>query len=105
MKISMLATVMTSAMLFAGCLSAPFQPPTGLVTVQKAPLSTDGNWKTGTKKGESSSMSILGLVAVGDCSVDAAAKAGGLEKIHYADYGYKNFFGIYQSATVIVYGE
>ena len=58
----------------AGCLSAPFQPPSGLVSITKAPLSTEGNWEVGSKKGESSSFSVLGLYASGDCSIEAAAR-------------------------------
>ena len=93
-------------LLLSGCLSAPFEPPVGLVSVIKAPLSTEGNWEMGSKSGESSSISILlGLVAVGDCSISTAAEAGGVSKVNHVDYEYRNILGIYQKATVIVYGE
>jgi len=89
----------------AGCLSAPFQPPGGVVSVTKAPLSTEGNWDVGSKKGEASSFSVLGLYASGDCSIAAAARNGGLKKIGHVDYEYFNVIGIWQKATVIAYGE
>ncbi len=89
----------------SGCLSAPFQPPSGVVSVTTAPLSTEGNWDVGTKKGEASSFSVLGLYASGDCSIAAAARNGGLKKIGHVDYEYVNIIGIWQKATVIVYGE
>ena len=89
----------------AGCLSAPFQPPSGAVSITKAPLSTEGNWEVGSKKGEASSFSVLGLYASGDCSIAAAARNGGLKKIGHVDYEYFNVIGIWQKATVIVYGE
>lgn len=89
----------------AGCLSAPFQPPSGMVSVTKAPLSTEGNWEVGSKKGEASSFSILGLYASGDCSIATAARNGGLRKIGHVDYEYVNIVGIWQKATVIAYGE
>ena len=89
----------------AGCLSAPFQPPSGAVSITKAPLSTEGNWDVGNKSGESSSFSVLGLYAGGDCSIAAAARNGGLKKIGHVDYEYFNVIGIWQKATVIVYGE
>ncbi len=89
----------------AGCLSAPFQPPSGMVSVTKAPLSTEGNWDVGSKKGEASSFSILGLYASGDCSIATAARNGGLKKICHVDYEYVNIVGIWQKATVIAYGE
>ena len=89
----------------AGCLSAPFQPPSGVVSVTTAPLSTEGNWDIGTKSGKSSSFSVLGLYASGDCSIATAARNGGLKKSGHVDYEYVNVIGIWQKATVIVYGE
>ena len=94
-----------SAIGLSGCLSAPFQPPTGLYAETKAPLSTEGNWDVGSKKGEASSFSVLGLYASGDCSIGTAARNGGLRKIGHVDYEYVNVIGIWQKATVIAYGE
>ena len=103
MSATILVTFLTIGV--AGCLSAPFQPPNGLVSVTTAPLSTEGNWDVGSKKGEASSFSVLGLYASGDCSIAAAARNGGLKKIGHVDYEYFNVIGIWQKATVIVYGE
>ena len=89
----------------AGCVWAPFQPPAGLVTSYKAPLSTDGNWKNGSKVGTSSAISVLGLVATGDCSLKAAMDEGDLKSAEYADYEYFNILGIYQKVTLRVVGE
>ena len=99
------STVGAMSLLLGGCLCAPFEPPLGLVSVVKAPLSTEGNWEMGNKRGESSSISILGIAAVGDCSISTAAEAGGVKKVNHVDYEYRNILGIYQKATVIVYGE
>ena len=88
-----------------GCVSAPFQPPVGLVAHVKAPLSTDGNWKVGMKSGSASVQSVLGLYAWGDCSITAAAENGGLRRIDFVDYEYNNVIGIWQKATVTAYGE
>ena len=90
---------------FGGCVVAPFQPPMGAVSVVQAPLSTEGNFNAGSKKGEASAKCILGIVSVGDCSIDAAAKNGGLQKVNHLDYGYLNVFGVFQKTTVIAYGE
>ena len=89
----------------AGCLSAPFQPPSGVVSVTTAPLSTEVNWEVGSKRGEASSTSVLGLYASGDCSIAAAARNGGLKKVGHVDYEYVNIVGVWQKATVIVYDE
>lgn len=88
-----------------GCLRAPFQPPAGAVTVYSAPLTTDCNVKQGTKTGSADAISILGLVSAGDCSLNAAIKAGGLKEAYYADYKYMSILGIFQKVTVNVVGE
>lgn len=99
-------TLFAGAMALAsGCVVAPFQPPMGIVSVVKAPLSTEGDFSASPKCGESSSVSILGLVSTGDCSIDSAVKSAGLKKINHIDYGYLNIIGVYQKATVYVYGE
>ena len=104
-RISTIAFVALLAIGVAGCLSAPFQPPGGVVSVTTAPLPTEGNWDVGSKRGEASSFSVLGLYASGDCSIATAARNGGLKKISHVDYEYFNVIGIWQKATVIAYGE
>ncbi len=49
--------------------------------------------------------SILGAVSWGDCSINAAAKDGGLSTIDSADYKYYNILGVYQTFTTIVHGK
>lgn len=105
MKILTPAMLTLSALLLGGCLSAPFQPPSGIISSTRAPLSTEGNWEVGSKTGEASSTSALGLYATGDCSVATAARNGGLKKVTHVDYEYINVIGIWQKATVIVHGE
>lgn len=88
-----------------GCVSAPFQPPVGLVSKVSAPLSTDGNWKVGMKSGSTDSKCVLGIYAWGDCSITAAARNGGLKRVDFVDYKYDNVLGIWQKVTVTAYGE
>ena len=103
MKKLLIASVSGAAL--CGCVSAPFMPPTGMVAEVKAPLSTDGSWKVGQKSGSAASQSVLGLYAWGDCSITAAARAGGLTRVDYVDYKYDNVIGIWQKVTVTAYGE
>lgn len=75
-----------------------------LYTEVKAPLSATSN--TGYSKiGKASCQSILGLVATGDASIEAAAKNGGITKIHHVDYESKNILGIIGTFTAVVYGD
>lgn len=91
----------------SGCYSAPVMPPLGWVFMDvTAPLDIDQSESAvGTKSGKASSMSILGLVAVGDCSIESAAQDGGITTIQGADYEFFHILGIYQSFTTVVHGE
>ena len=106
MKIKIGVIAVVAATLMAGCISAPFVPPLGAISVVKAPLSVDHN-KTAvtTKAGTSDCICILGLVAVGDASTQTAAENGKLKTIQHADYEYLNILGIFQKTTVVVHGE
>ena len=48
---------------------------------------------------------ILGLVAWGDASAEAAAKDGGITIIEHVDYEYMNILFIYQRFTTIAHGK
>jgi len=92
----------------AGCYVTPVQPPRGwIVSNVKAPLSADNQGvsvvasKTGTAKVEN----YLGIISVGDCSIEEATKDVGIKKISYVDYEYFNVLGVYQRFTIIVYGD
>lgn len=58
-----------------------------------------------TKTGSASCKGILGLVATGDCSVDAAMKNGGLKKVTFVDVKGESILGIINTYTTIVYGD
>lgn len=90
--------------LLVGCMPVKTPVMGVLFTDVKAndsPTSNVGMKKTGNAK----CISVLGLVAVGDCSIEAAMKNGGITKIHHVDYNAKNILGIYAEYTVDVYGE
>ena len=70
-----------------------------------APVALGNGSATGTKIGTSTVTSILGLIATGDASIRAAAKDGGITKIHYVDYESKSVLGLWSPYTVVVYGE
>jgi hypothetical protein len=90
-----------------GCAyRAPVVPPVGIVyTNHRAPLDVEYHDTTLGKRGTASSHSVLGLVAWGDASAEAAASAGGIKTIEHADLEYLNVIFIYQRFTTIVYGK
>ena len=57
------------------------------------------------KNGKACSTNILGLVASGDSSVEAAKRNGGVSKVAFADTTYMSVLGIYQEGCTIVKGN
>ncbi|MBP7710164.1 MAG: TRL-like family protein [Rickettsiales bacterium] len=57
------------------------------------------------KRGEACVINVLGIVAVGDSSVEAAKKAGSINKVAVADTNYLNVLGIFQKGCTVAKGE
>ncbi len=92
------------AFLFASC-SAVKSPVMGtFYTDVKAPLAVTSN-SNSSKAGSSEATSILGIIATGDASIEAATKSAGISKIHHVDEHVTSILGIYSTYTVFVYGE
>jgi hypothetical protein len=110
MKYFFLVLASVSLLMMTGCYGgylAPVMPPQGWIYADiKAPIDTDANATVvSSKAGESESMSILGLVALGDASVRTAAANANISKIDHVDYSYFNVLFVYQRFTTRVYGE
>lgn len=93
-----------------GCtgMRAPVVPPIGaFYNNTKAPLDVDfEKSEYGPKTGTAFTNCVLGLIAWGDASAEAAAKEGDITIIEHADYEYMNILlGVYQRYTTIVYGK
>jgi hypothetical protein len=104
--IAAVATLMTIAFV-SGCYSAPVMPPTGVIYSNiDAPTSLSiGGQDLGTRRGEASCVSLLGLFAWGDCSAKAAADDGAINELKQLDYNFFNFLFVWQSLTTIAYGD
>ncbi|MCK6598323.1 MAG: TRL-like family protein [Bdellovibrionaceae bacterium] len=59
----------------------------------------------GNLKGESCAASYLGLVALGDASINTAAKAAGINQISHIDHTWSNILGLYSQYCTIVWGS
>lgn len=107
MKKLLLSLALVAGLGLNACIVAPVVPPIGIAFTEiNAPLDVDfDQTKITTRSGMSESMSILGLVALGDASAKAAADNGTLKQIHHADYEYFNVLGVYQRYRTVVYGE
>ncbi len=103
-----LSLCLFAVVVLAGCMVAPVVPPTGYVyNNTKAPLDVDfEKSEYGPKTGTASTHCVLGLVAWGDASAEAAARNGNISTIEHVDYKFTNVvFGIYQKYTTIVHGK
>jgi hypothetical protein len=89
--------------MFMGC--ATMVPVGGLYTEVKLPVTATSNSGASSKTGEAECKSLLSLIAIGDCSIDAAKKNGGITKVNNVDWDAMNILGIYGSYKVIVSGE
>ena len=106
----LLLAVGAVAMMSLGCVGftlAPLMPPPAfVVTIHTAPLSTNFDKSpVGARKGSATVTNILGIVSLGDCGINAAAKDGGVNSINYADYSIVNILGMFNTTTVTVYGD
>lgn len=89
---------------FTACYSAPIMPPPGMLYSEiSAPADVDATGaELGSKVGRATSESYFGLVAMGDCSIEAAAANGGIERIDHVDYEFYNLLGLQRFTTVVI---
>lgn len=59
----------------------------------------------GTKVGTSGSVGVLGLVSIGDASIQTAAHSAGISKISHVDVKKTSILGIFASYKTVVYGD
>ncbi len=99
-----LLVIAIAAAMLSSC--AMVQAPVGatMFTKVNAPLAVTGN-QGASKVGKAECKSILGIIATGDCSIQAASQKAGITSIHHVDYEASNILGIIAKFTVVVYGE
>jgi hypothetical protein len=95
------------AIMFSGCVSSPVYGVLYTGTTHPGVGSggvVDNDIKI-VKTGISTCMSILGLVAFGDCSVDAAKENASITKVNSVDHKATSIYVFFSSYTTIVKGE
>lgn len=98
-----------AVVVLAGC-AMPF-PRGGIYSDMTVPAMATGNTAltktTGLKVGTSTCESIMGLVATGDASIEAACAQGKITKIYHVDWKVLSDIplGIKTIYTTTVYGE
>ena len=90
---------------FVGCAQIVMSPALGVLYTDVSGPLTATSAERGSKTGVATAESILGLVALGDASIQAASRNGGITKIKTVDFDSKNILGIYGTFTTRVTGE
>jgi len=103
-KTKKLVFAFSAALLLSSCATVKSPLSGQWYTNVKAPVAVTGN-SNSTKVGTSQATSILGIVATGDASIDAAAKSAGITKIHHVDEESTSILGFFAQYKVFVYGE
>lgn len=102
MKKILLSAAVAATLLFSSCAGVGLQ---GLVyTNIKYGTSATSN-ALGSKVGRAKAKGYFALVAVGDASIQTAAKSAGIKKISHVDQHTNSILGIVTTYTTIVYGE
>lgn len=95
----------------SGCgvqVRSPVVPPIGLwynSTTFPVDIKFGPNNDIGPQMGTAKSASVLGLISWGDCSVEQAAKNGGIKQIDHVDARLFNVLGVYSEYETMVYGK
>ncbi len=89
----------------SGCATAVSPVNGTFYSNVKAPMLVSDSAERPTKIGRASARSILGIYAVGDASIETAAKNAGITHIHHVDYQSESVLGMVADFTVIVYGN
>ena len=79
-------------------------PVGNLYTELKLPIAAESDVRA-VKSGTAECMSVLGLVATGDASINTAMRNGNITKISHVDWEARNILGIIGNYKLTVYGE
>ncbi len=75
-----------------------------IYTGYTAPAAVTSN-ELGDKVGTAATISVLGIVAVGDAGINQAAKSAGITKISHVDVKTISLLGLFTANKYFVYGE
>ena len=105
MRKAFLTCLATAALTLASCSTITTRSGMGVLYTGV----TEGEMVTsnqlGSKVGTASSIGVLGLVSVGDASIQTAANSAGIKKISHIDAKKTSILGLFASYKVFVYGE
>ena len=102
-NLALRTTLMAAPLALGACVAAPYQGGL-LYSGYSAPAAVTSNPGC-AKKGSADMMNVLGLVGVGDASIEAAKAAGGITTVSSVDYKQTSFLGVFGRTETIVCGS
>ncbi len=105
MKITVqsLISIVVFSFISASCSITGFGPMGAIYTDHK--IGVYGNSPSGSKTGKACTMSVLGIVAVGDGGVEDAALRAGITKVNNINLESFSILGIYGTLCTVVRGD
>src|SRR5215470_9533728 len=101
-RLTQIISLSVAIMFFGGCLA--YTPVMGVAqTLVQGPISATANDQS-LSTGKSCAYSVLGLVAWGDASINAAKNAGQIKQVASVDFDTFNLVGISGSFCTVVSG-
>lgn len=98
--------LLLSTVLLANCATVGSRMGMGLFYTNVKDYTNVEFENVGTSKaGKSCGSNILGLVATGNTSIDAAKKKGGITKVATVDFEGTSILGLYSTVCLVVRGE
>lgn len=101
-KIFFIGTLLASS-LFAGC-AVVMSPMNGAIYTGVKWDGAVGDAQD-SKSGTTCAQNILGVVAIGDASINTAKGNGGIDKVAYVDHESTSILSTYSEYCVTAYGE
>lgn len=106
MKSIKLLAVASVMAITSGCagITGTVAPTGSLFVSAKGPVDVTSS-AAATKSGKACAQSFLGLAGMGDASIDAAKKAGGITEVSSVDTEVFGILGLYAKGCTIVSGN
>lgn len=92
------------AVFATSCMTSPHPRPGQLYSDFKGPNQASPGKDEGKKTGQSCTSNVLGLVAWGDASIEAARAKGAIQNIATVDYNVFSLLGLYVQQCTLVTG-
>ena len=104
MKLYQIAALALATATLGGC-AVVASPTTGLLYTKVQGPIVVGNSTNASKTGQACASNILGLISIGDASIDAVKKAGGIKDVASVDHDSTSILSLYATFCTVVKGN